>query len=183
MQPIPYFGETLKGKWIYEPKIDGWRMQIIKYRDGHAECWGRRIERHPDWSQKLRSVVERAEDCLPKGILLDCELTSTQGRRFIPSLFSRAPKAQPIVYVFDVVYFHNRNISRLHLASRKEIIKTLNLPAPFFIITGKPANNLKKHFKKETSQGHEGLVIKKMNSAYRLGIEAPIATEHWRKIK
>jgi len=23
MQPIPYFGEKIKGEWIYEPKIDG----------------------------------------------------------------------------------------------------------------------------------------------------------------
>lgn len=31
MQPIPYFGEKIKGEWIIEPKIDGWRMQLIKY--------------------------------------------------------------------------------------------------------------------------------------------------------
>jgi len=29
MQPIPYFGEEFKGDWIVEPKIDGWRLQVM----------------------------------------------------------------------------------------------------------------------------------------------------------
>lgn len=45
MQPIPYFGENLKGNWIVEPKIDGWRLQIIKYSNGKIEYWGRRLEK------------------------------------------------------------------------------------------------------------------------------------------
>jgi len=34
MQPIPYFGEEFKGDWIVEPKIDGWRLQVIKSAGG-----------------------------------------------------------------------------------------------------------------------------------------------------
>ncbi len=37
MQPIPYFGEEFKGDWIVEPKIDGWRLQVIKSAGG--ELW------------------------------------------------------------------------------------------------------------------------------------------------
>jgi hypothetical protein len=29
MQPIPYFGEKLKGEWIVEPKIDG--LEVADY--------------------------------------------------------------------------------------------------------------------------------------------------------
>jgi hypothetical protein len=40
MQPIPYFGEALTDTWLYEPKIDGWRMQILRWLDGRVELWG-----------------------------------------------------------------------------------------------------------------------------------------------
>lgn len=73
MQPIPYFGNNLKGSWIVEPKIDGGRMQTIKYINEKVECWGRRLDRHPEWSGKLK-FIEKATRNLPNGILLDCEL-------------------------------------------------------------------------------------------------------------
>ena len=73
MQPIPYFGEEIRGDWIYEPKIDGWRMQVIKYSNGALECWGRRLERKPDWSEKLHYLLEEIEDTVPAGTKLDCE--------------------------------------------------------------------------------------------------------------
>lgn len=80
MQPIPYFGESLKGTWIGEPKIDGWRLQIIRYSNGKVELWGRRLEKNPNWTEKLKSLVEKAEKILPPGTLLDTELYSTGGR-------------------------------------------------------------------------------------------------------
>jgi ATP-dependent DNA ligase len=54
MQPIPYFGEKLKGEWIVEPKIDGWRLQIIKYEDGKIEYWGRRLEKKSKLDRKFK---------------------------------------------------------------------------------------------------------------------------------
>jgi len=46
MQPIPYFGEKLGSGWVYEPKIDGWRLQIIKFPNSEVELWGRRLEKN-----------------------------------------------------------------------------------------------------------------------------------------
>jgi len=61
MQPIPYFGEKFEGKWIVEPKIDGWRLQIIRYPDGKLELWGRRLEKNPNWTDKLQNIARLAE--------------------------------------------------------------------------------------------------------------------------
>lgn len=183
MQPIPYFGEKISGGWVYEPKIDGWRMQIIRYDDGHVECWGRRLERTPNWSPKLKKVVPLAEKKLPRGVLLDCELYSTRGRRFIPSLFAKKPKAKPIIYVFDVIFFDNKKVAALRLDERKKILKKLNLKPPFHALNGKELVDIKKGYKQAVQNGNEGIVIKKVDSPYLIGKEAPIATHYWRKIK
>ncbi|MCX8015107.1 MAG: hypothetical protein N2748_03730 [candidate division WOR-3 bacterium] len=179
MQPIPYFGEKLKGEWIIEPKIDGWRMQIIKYPDGRIEYWGRRLDKKPDWTEKLK-FIDKVIKNLPNGTLLDCELFSSGGRRFIPSLFANAKKAKPIIYVFDIIYYNNTFVGNLPLKQRKTILKRLCLKSPMRLVDyvrfdGKLEPKIK--------QRHEGVVIKNLNSQYHTGIDAPLATADWRKIK
>jgi ATP-dependent DNA ligase len=183
MQPIPYFGEEIQDEWIYEPKIDGWRMQIIHYRKGKIECWGRRLERKPNWTAKLSYILEELNSALPDGTLLDCELHSDGGRRFIPSLFAQNPKVKPIVYVFDVVYYKGENIGKKTLKSRKNILNRLRLKSPFIPVPGKPLKNIEEDYASEVKKGSEGIVIKKINSPYLIGKESPIATQWWRKIK
>ncbi len=183
MQPIPYFGEKISGHWICEPKIDGWRMQILRFCDGRVECWGRRLERKPNWSEKLSKLVTLTEKVVPRGTLLDCELHSTGGRRFIPSLFAKKPKVKPIVYVFDVIFFENEDVSALSLNRRKDILHKLKFKKPFYPIFGKRLTTIKKHYAEEVRKGYEGILIKKLDSPYLVGREAPIATHCWRKIK
>ena len=179
MQPIPYFGEKLKGDWIIEPKIDGWRMQIIKYTDTKIECWGRRLEKKPDWSDKL-GCLAKATKSLPKGTLLDCELFSSGGRRFIPSLFANNKKAKPIIYVFDIIYYNNVFVGNLTLKQRKTILARLRLKPPIQLVKYTKFNG-KLEF--EPKQKHEGIVLKNLDSKYNIGKEAPLATLDWRKIK
>lgn len=182
MQPIPYFGERLRGNWICEPKIDGWRLQVIRYSSKRTECWGRRLERTPNWTDKLPSIIKGAAS-LPSGILLDCELTTKRGRRFIPSLFSSKPKEQPIVYLFDIVFYDGEFIGGLPLKERKRLLETLTLSPPFKLLEYHPLNDLKAELLKSIRRGYEGIVIKRLNSPYKLVRDGPIATQDWRKIK
>lgn len=179
MQPIPYFGEKLKGDWIIEPKIDGWRMQIIKYSDGRTECWGRRLEKKPDWSEKL-DFLTKATKNLPNGTILDCELFSSGGRRFIPSLFTKKSKAKPLIYVFDIVYYNNVFVGDLTLKQRKTIIVRLRLKTPMQLVK---YTKYKGKLELNAKQEHEGIVLKNLDSKYNIGKEAPLATLDWRKIK
>lgn len=182
MQPIPYFGEKLRGEWICEPKIDGWRLQVIKYSSKRIECWGRRIEKTPNWTDKLSAIIEAAKT-LPPGTLLDCELTTKEGRRFIPSLFSSKPKREPVVYFFDIVFYYGRFIGGLPLKERKDILKGLTLSSPFRLLKYHPLKDLKKELLNNVKKGYEGIVLKRLNSPYRLARDGPIATENWRKVK
>ncbi len=183
MQPIPYLGEKLKGNWIWEPKIDGWRMQIIIHKTGKIEFWGRRLEKNPNWTEKLSYLIKIANNIFPKETLLDCELYSSGGRRLLPSLFAKNPKVKPIIYLFDVIYLEGEFIANLTLEKRKNILDKIKVCPPFYILKYFPLKNLEKALTWSLKKGNEGIVIKKLSSRYEIGNDAPIATQFWRKIK
>jgi ATP-dependent DNA ligase len=182
MQPIPYFGEKLKGEWIVEPKIDGWRLQIIKYENGKIEYWGRRLEKNPNWTENLKFLDKFLEN-IPKGTLLDCELYSTKGRRGIPSVLKKTGKAKPFIFVFDVVFFRGKFVGEKTLKERKKILEKIKFKEPFFVLEFEPLKNLKKAMEKSAKKSYEGVILKELNSKYQISYQAPIATYHWRKIK
>ncbi|MEO0137984.1 MAG: hypothetical protein ABIL86_10715 [candidate division WOR-3 bacterium] len=182
MQPIPYFGERLEGEWIYEPKIDGWRMEVVIYDNKKIEFWGRRLEKKPNWTEDLDYLIAYLKD-LPSGTILDTELYSTGGRRFIPSLFAKRRKEEPIIYVFDIIYKDGKFLGDLPLRKRKEILQRLKFKKPFQLIEYQRLNDIKEDFQKAVAKGAEGIIIKNLNSPYWVGKDGPIATHHWRKIK
>lgn len=183
MQPIPYFGEALTNTWLYEPKIDGWRMQIIRRLDGRVELWGRRLERRPDWTVRLKDIADLCRHAFPNGTLVDCELSSSRGRRFVPSLFAKNPKATPHIYVFDILWIDNKAVHPRPLVERKQFLKDLGLKKPFIALYGNTVSSTTRHRAETIAHGHEGIVIKQIDSPYHIGTEAPIATHFWRKIK
>jgi ATP-dependent DNA ligase len=183
MQPIPYFGEKLSGEWIYEPKIDGWRMEIIKFQ-GKVEFWGRRLEKKPNWTQKLKKIIPSSSfKLIPDGTILDAELYSNKGRRFIPSLFSSKPKAKPIIFVFDIIFYKGEFIGSVPLRERKKILESLSWKSPLKLIKYKKVTDIGKHLIEAIAENYEGIIIKDLNSPYIIGEDSPMATADWRKIK
>lgn len=184
MQPIPYFGEKIKkADWILEPKIDGWRLQIICNHEGKIEFWGRRLEKSPNWTEKLKFLSRDLEKILETNTLIDAELCAEGGRRFIPSVLAKRKKVKPIIYVFDIIYLKDRFLGDLPLTKRKACLKKIPWNAPFHLIEGKPFKELEKELRLALQNGFEGVIIKKKNSKYRIGEKCPEATEYWRKIK
>lgn len=184
MQPIPYFGEKIDENWIAEPKIDGWRMQIIRYENGKVEFWGRRLERNPNWTFKLIKFTKIVENFLPPGSLLDSEITDERGRRYIPSVFANRKDSKPRIYVFDVIFYKGEKIANLPLKKRRKILESINFIPPFSIIEQfEIKNNIQQVLQKVKENNWEGIILKHKDSIYEIGEEAPHATEFWRKIK
>ncbi len=182
MQPIPYFGEELRGDWAVEPKIDGWRMQVIKYKDS-IECWGRRLEKRPNWTERLGYLLSIIKDKIPKNTLLDTELFTEKGRRYIPSLFARHHKARPIIYVFDIVYLEGEFLGEMPLRERRRLLESLRLCPPFYLLRQKRLEDIETHVKEALNKGYEGIILKEIASPYEVGRDGPMATIYWRKIK
>lgn len=184
MQPIPYFGEKIKkSDWIIEPKIDGWRMQIICNKGGRIEFWGRRLEKKPDWTKKLKYLAAILEHILEPNTLIDSELYAEGGRRFIPSVLAKKKKLKPIIYAFDIIYYKGKFIGNLPLLKRKTFLKKIQWPEPFYFLQGKSFKSLKNELSLALKKGFEGVIIKKKNSKYLVGNKYPESTEYWRKIK
>ena len=184
MQPIPYFGEELNfDEWLWEPKIDGWRMQVIKYGKNEIEFFGRRLESNPNWTKKLSYLIDIVNKFLPEYTLLDCELYSCSGRRFIPSLFTNQPKVEPLIYVFDIIFYRDEFIGKCILKERRKILEEIRFIKPFFLLSQNKIKNLSLALNESVRQGNEGIVIKNIYSEYKVSKDGPIATEWWRKIK
>ena len=186
MQPIPYWGEELDGEWVYEPKYDGWRLQVIV--NDEIQLWGRRLEKNPNWTEKLKWLVKDTK--LPKGTILDCELCTDKGRNYIPGLFTGYPRAEGIINVFDIVYYKGKFIGNPPYYERKEILKELKLKKPFRIIEpiklGKdvhPEKIIREFLKIKIDNLIEGIVLKKRDSLYLPGKDGPLGTADWRKMK
>jgi len=182
MQPIPYFGEKLEGDWVYEEKIDGWRLQIIKVEE-EIKFFGRRLTKNPDWTEKLKVPRENLKRILPEKTILDSELYSDKGRRFIPSLFAKKKKAEPLIYIFDVIFFEGEFLGNLPLKKRRKILESLNFKPPFFLLPQYKLVSIEKILENFRETSSEGVVFKELNSDYRLGKECPLVTEFWRKLK
>jgi len=184
MQPIPYFGEELEGDWICEPKYDGWRIQLIKCSNDEIKIFGRRLEKNPDWTKKLYYLAGKLKKILPSGTILDAELCSDNGRRFIPSLFCPNPKAKPQIFVFDIIYLNNEFLGNKKLSERKQILKKeINFEEPFYYTEFEPLKDINEALKNAIKQNHEGIIVKKLKSLYIISKDAPTATADWRKIK
>jgi len=182
MQPIPYFGETLEGNWIWEYKVDGFRCEIIK--DIDVLYFGRRLEKNPNWSEKLNKAINpNALSEVPDKTILDSELYSTLGRRGVPSVFANNGKAKPIIYVFDIVFYKGEFVGNLPLSKRKEILSEIHFKEPFIIMPFFPLVDIKSHLVESIQKGFEGIVLKEFSSKYEISYEAPIATQWWRKVK
>ena len=156
---------------------------MIRDLDGNVSLWGRRLEKRPNWTDKLPMVRDRALELLPKGTLIDAELYSTGGRRFIPSLFALSPKVKPIVYVFDVIFWRGEFVGDLTLRERRKILEGIRWTPPFRLIPQEPLVDLRSALLSALEEGYEGIIIKRLDSKYRIGKAAPEATASWRKLK
>jgi ATP-dependent DNA ligase len=140
------------------------------------------LEKNPDWSEKL-NIDKEIFKYVPDGTILDGELISDKGRRFIPSLFSNTKKANPIIYIFDIIFYKYEFVGDHPLIKRKELINSIKFLEPVKILNFKKLKDLEEDLRESIKEGHEGIVIKELNSKYILGRDAPMVTLYWKKIK
>ncbi len=183
MQPIRYFREKLEEVWIWDKKLDGWKMQIIKKENGEIEFWRRRLEKIFNWKEKLRYLIPFIEKIIPCGTILDSKLCVCKGGRFILSLFAALSKNKPLVYVFDVIYLNKEFIGISPLEKRKKTFKEFKLRPPFYFLIFQKLKNIERIFEKAWKE------VLRISRSYDKGVllsqryffEA-VYVEKWRKL-
>jgi bifunctional non-homologous end joining protein LigD len=159
------------GDWLYELKLDGYRAMAT--RDGNKVSLVSRNAN--DLTARFPAVVEGLRQLKPKQFVLDGEIVALddQGRPSFQKLqhtHRRGSADHGYFYAFDLLNLAGRDLTRLPIEQRKELLASalnnaparLRLSAP---LEGEPATLIAV----VQAHGLEGLVAKRKRSCYEPG--------------
>jgi DNA ligase D-like protein (predicted ligase) len=155
-------------QWLYEIKLDGYRAIAVK-SSGTLNLFSRRRN---SFNRQYSLVFEALAD-LPDNTVIDGEVVALNesGRPDFNLLQHYRVEASRIHYfVFDLLAYGNRDLTRLPLIDRHEIMKSvLRFTSPRVRITDYfevPAADMLNAIR---AQGLEGVVAKRRDSRYEIG--------------
>jgi len=186
-------GEALKehgGETAFEHKLDGARVQIHK-RGNDVRIFSRRLTdvtpSLPEIVQMVRKNV-KAEKAILEGEVI---AVNSQGypipfqhlmRRFkrVHAIEDMIKKIPVKLYLFDVLYLDGESLISLPYTQRRQILaeNTGKILLADQLVTDK-MEEAERFLKEAMDAGHEGLVAKKLDGEYTLGIRG----KRWLKIK
>jgi len=173
-------------EWLFEIKWDGVRT-LTALREGKVQMWSR-SER--DITREYPELSPIAKNIDAREAWLDGEIVAldNQGRsdfqrlqlRFgvqkpSPKLIAEVPA---VYYVFDLLYLDGYDLRQVPLAQRKELLRRILHDDAQIRYSDHVLENGKELFQAATQRNLEGIVAKKVSSAYPSGRSA-----NWLKIK
>jgi len=154
--------------WLFEIKLDGYRVIAVK-SSGKLNLFSRR--RNP-FNSQYSLVVDALAD-LPDNTVIDGEVVALNesGRPDFNLLQHYRAEASRIHYfVFDLLVYENRDLTRLPLIERHEIMKSvLKLGSSRIRITDYFETSAADMLNAIRAQGLEGVVAKRKDSRYEVG--------------
>ena len=178
------------GRTAFEYKYDGARVQIHK-RGGEVRVFSRRLT---DVTQSLPEVVEAVKDSIKAGeAIVEGEVIAVDDngfpipfqhlmRRFkrVHEVRGMAEKIPVRLYLFDVLFLDGESLISLPYVQRRKVLAENGggIPLTKQIVTDKKAR-AEGFLKEAMNAGHEGLMAKKLDSAYTPGTRG----KRWFKIK
>ena len=174
---------------ICEFKYDGIRVQLHKFGD-KVKMFSRKLE---DVAASFPEIVS-AVSLLEADFILDGEVLAY--RRGRPLHFQELQKRLrrkavtdrlmaeiPVVYVpYDIMYFDGQSLIGRPLTERKRLLSQIRFGEPIIDLGYRivsTAQQIACTFKESRDAGHEGLVIKELESQYHPGKRG----RHWTKLK
>jgi bifunctional non-homologous end joining protein LigD len=177
-------------KWVFEPKMDGFRILAL-VRDGKVRLLSRRggdaTRQFPELQslgELLRAgqaiidgeVVAIDESGLPSFQLLQ-ERTGWKGGR---TAAEPHPSIPVVYYAFDLPYWEGFSLLKVPLSERRKLLGVCFLDGPNVrLLETFPGEVGAALFEAARKQGQEGVIAKQLNSAYTPGKR----TRSWLKIK
>jgi len=154
--------------WVWEVKLDGYRALAVKSGSG-VTLFSRRRK---SLNRQFPYIVEALAD-LPEGTVVDGELVAIDddGRPDFNLLQNSRSEASRIhYYAFDLLYWGNRDLTRLPLIERRALLKSLVVVRDKRIkiaeyVEAAPENLLSA----VREQGLEGIIGKQKDSHYQPG--------------
>jgi bifunctional non-homologous end joining protein LigD len=165
--------------WVYEEKVDGWRMVAIK-----AAGAVRLVSRNGrDHTRRFAEIVKALDRLKAKTFTLDGEVAV-----FDKALISRfewlrgrpanEPATLPVYMVFDLLELNRRDLRKQPLRERRRLLNRL-VSSPGMVFTARRLDrNGLKAWREALERGYEGIVAKDPESRY-----IPGRTLSWLKVK
>jgi DNA ligase 1 len=174
---------------ICEFKYDGIRVQLHKF-SGKVRMFSRKLEDVTSSFPEIASAVA----LLPAEFILDGEVLAYRDGR--PLHFQELQKRLrrkavtdyvmsdiPIVYTpYDIMYLDGQSLIDRQLTERKELLAQVRFKEPIINLGYRivsTAQEIACAFKESRDAGHEGLVVKELESRYHPGKRG----RHWTKLK
>jgi bifunctional non-homologous end joining protein LigD len=165
--------------WVYEEKVDGWR--IVAYKDGNCV---RLISRNGvDHSRRFRDVALAIVNLSARTLVLDGEvaiydqqLRSRFGRLRHPD--PDAVASPPLLMAFDAMYLDGRDLSHRSLRERRQRLEDAVAGSELIFPVRRLAEDGIEAWAQVLERGYEGYVAKDEASAYVAG-----KTRSWLKVK
>jgi len=167
-------------QWLHEVKWDGYRI-LAAIADGEVKLWSRNAL---PWNDRLPDIVQSLESLGLHSARFDGELLALDARGhsdFNGLQKTLSGEAQlPLVYMlFDLPYLEGSDLSRVGLLERKQLLEKLLAHAPKHLgFSTHAIGHGEDIFRMATDEGLEGIVSKRMDSAYHPG-----RGDDWLKIK
>jgi DNA ligase-1 len=174
---------------ICEFKYDGIRVQLHKF-GGNVKMFSRKLEDVASSFPEIISVVSS----MPSEFILDGELLAYRADR--PLHFQELQKRLrrkavtdhlmveiPVVYVpYDIMYLNGQSLIDRPLTERKKLLSQIRFREPIIDLGYRvvsTAAEIAYAFRESRDAGHEGLVVKELESQYYPGKRG----RHWIKLK
>ncbi|PAK55402.1 ATP-dependent DNA ligase [Paenibacillus sp. 7541] len=182
-------GPFSDSRFIFEPKIDGHRL-IYSQQNGVVRLYTRH---NNDCTRQYPEINGSTGALFPHDIVLDGEIACVDpetGNSDFEAVMTRfqAKKAdkitalsitQPATFViFDVLQYNGRDLRRMSLMERKEILAQIPLPSASFGIVPFIDGAGEALFDQIEGRGMEGVVGKRKDSVYETGRRS----DNWRKV-
>lgn len=150
------------GNYIIEPKYDGLWVSVHTNNRGIIDNI---VSRHQK-KKTGKGFDHFLEDNIgiPNSVFIG-ELITTKNK----------------LHIFDIVKYKNKNTMKKDFEDRRKLLQKLNFYNNDIELVPQYKNNFLQHFKEITSQGGEGLVIKKIGKS--TPYSAGTRTEEWMKVK
>ena len=167
-----------KDDWIYELKLDGYRV-IAGKADGKTTLYSRRGN---DYSKKYHLIAEEVST-LNASFVMDgevCYIGKDEKADFQKLQHNEHEQEKLHYYVFDLLWLNGHDLKPLPLVERKKLLKVLlgNSPEHIHFL-----DHIEKEgeafFKKIEKKGLEGIISKRADSLYHPGDRS----KDWLKIK
>ena len=155
-------------QWVFEIKLDGYRAIAAK-ADGRVNLFSRRRK---SFDHHYPLIVEALAE-LPEGTVVDGEIVALNesGRPNFNLLQNFRSEASHIHYfVFDLLIYQDRDLTRLPLSERRKLMKSvLKLRSPHIRIAEQFEATAKDMIAAVRQQQLEGVVGKRKDSLYEAG--------------